>query len=232
MKLIDALISLPKTIYFNFKVFPVETAVKLPVFVHYNLKIGSLYRGAIEFDSCAIKPRMVLLGCTMGSAGVFDGPYPKSTGGGYISLQKGCKLIFQGNACFAGGISIRVDNGGIIQFGDNFACNSYCFLAPNSTLIFGRDCMLGWKINIRDADGHPIYGIDNENEILNKTEPIIIGNHVWISSHATILKGSHIPDNCIVAWGAIVSGKKFEDKNCIIAGVPAKIIKTGIEWKH
>ncbi|WP_155243820.1 hypothetical protein [Butyrivibrio fibrisolvens] len=44
-----------------------------------------------------------------------------------------------------------------------------------------------------------------------------------------MLKGAEIADDCVIAAGAIVS-KKYEEKNCILAGIPAKIVKRGINW--
>ncbi|WP_029759087.1 MULTISPECIES: DapH/DapD/GlmU-related protein [Fusobacterium] len=46
---------------------------------------------------------------------------------------------------------------------------------------------------------------------------------VWIGGNVTILPGVNIGNNVIVAAGAIVT-KNIPD-NCIIGGVPAKIIK-------
>jgi len=42
-----------------------------------------------------------------------------------------------------------------------------------------------------------------------------------------INKNTKISDDSIVGWGSIVT-KKFEDKNIIIAGTPAKIVKRNI----
>lgn len=55
------------------------------------------------------------------------------------------------------------------------------------------------------------------------TAPIVIGNGSWVGVNATILAGSHIGKNCVVAAGAVVKGT-FPDY-CVIGGVPAKIIK-------
>ena len=38
-----------------------------------------------------------------------------------------------------------------------------------------------------------------------------------------------IADNSIVGWGSIVT-KEFNEPNVIIAGIPAKIVKRGINW--
>ncbi|CAN5268168.1 N/A [soil metagenome] len=56
-----------------------------------------------------------------------------------------------------------------------------------------------------------------------KESPIRIGKHCWLSANVVILPNVNLGDNTIVAAGAVVN-KSF-DGNCIIGGVPAKIIK-------
>ncbi|MDO4338412.1 MAG: acyltransferase [Eubacteriales bacterium] len=225
------ILSLPKTIYFNFKVFPIKVAVKLPVFLHYNVKIGSLPKGCIEIVDAPIRPGMIKFGCSMGSAGVFMGEYPAHSGGGYISVKPGCKIKFRGSAVFAGGISLRLDNSGIADFGNNFRCNSYCFIAANSLIKIGEGCVIGWNVNIRDVDGHHIYKLnDKERTFINEPRPVIIGAHVWIAAHVDIIKGTSIPDNSVIAYGSIIAGKKFEKGNCILGGNPIKVLKEDIDW--
>ena len=56
-----------------------------------------------------------------------------------------------------------------------------------------------------------------------------IGNHVWIGAKAMIMKGVNIGDGAIIAAGAVVT--KDVPARCLVAGVPAKVIKTDIEWK-
>ena len=56
-----------------------------------------------------------------------------------------------------------------------------------------------------------------------KKLPIIVGDGTWIGINATILGGTDIGKNCVVAAGAVVKGK-FPDY-CVIGGVPARIIK-------
>lgn len=41
--------------------------------------------------------------------------------------------------------------------------------------------------------------------------------------------GSVIPDNSVVGTNALVT-KHFEEKNILIAGSPAKIVKKNIKW--
>ena len=232
MNLLKIALSIPKILYLNIKLFPLQTALKLPVWVHYNVKIANIHRGAIEIASNNIKPGMIKLGCSMGSSGVFDGEYPAHSGGGYIDIKENSKIIFKGIAHIAGGFSIRVDDVGIISFGDHFTCNSYCFFASNHGIIFGDNCTLGWKVNIRDADGHDVYlKGDAKRQAINLSREVIIGEHVWIAACVDILKGSCVPDNCVVAYGTLLTGQKFKETDCIIGGNPPKVIKDNINWR-
>ena len=55
------------------------------------------------------------------------------------------------------------------------------------------------------------------------TAPIAISDDVWIGANAVILPGVTIGSHSVVAAGAVVT--KDVPDGCIVAGVPAKIIK-------
>lgn len=63
---------------------------------------------------------------------------------------------------------------------------------------------------------------------LELTAPITIGNDVYIGIKTIILPGTKIGNRCIVGAGSVVKGE-FPD-NSVIAGVPAKVIKTVDEY--
>ena len=50
-----------------------------------------------------------------------------------------------------------------------------------------------------------------------------IGDDVWIGGNCTILPGVTIGSNVIVAAGAVVT--KDVPDNCVVAGVPARVVK-------
>jgi len=56
-----------------------------------------------------------------------------------------------------------------------------------------------------------------------------IGKRCFIGAHALILPGICIEDECIVGSGAVVT--KSVPKGSIVAGNPAKIIKSGIKTR-
>ena len=101
---------------------------------------------------------------------------------------------------------------------------------PNSKIHIGKDCMFAYNIDIRTGDSHSIIDSISKRRI-NNAQDVFIGNHVWIASHVTILKGVHIPDNSVVATRAVVT-KSFTEKNILIAGMPAKKLKENIDWER
>ena len=54
--------------------------------------------------------------------------------------------------------------------------------------------------------------------------PVKIGNNVWIGTGAKIIGSLTIGDNVIVSANAVVT--KSIPSNVVVAGVPARIIKT------
>jgi acetyltransferase-like isoleucine patch superfamily enzyme len=93
-------------------------------------------------------------------------------------------------------------------------------------IIIGDDVVIAQNVVIRDSDIHSII-IDGEAQ--GNTAPIQIGNHVWIGTNATILKGVNIGNNAVIAAGSMVT--KDIPANCLVGGNPAKIIKENINWK-
>ena len=56
------------------------------------------------------------------------------------------------------------------------------------------------------------------------TNPVTIGDDIWIGANAVILPGVTIGNHSVVAAGAVVT--KDVPPHTLVAGVPAKIIKT------
>ncbi len=94
----------------------------------------------------------------------------------------------------------------------------------------GNNCMFSKNILIRTSDGHTIYDT-NTGEILNHGKSIDIGDNVWLAGNVSVLKGSNIANDCVIGHGSIVV-KPCETPNSVYAGVPAKLIKTNINWRR
>ena len=100
-----------------------------------------------------------------------------------------------------------------------------------SKVKIGKDCMFSFEIVMQTGDEHTIYDA-NADKLLG-TGDIVIGNHVWAGYKSKILKKTVVPDGCIIGMDSTVT-KAFDTKNSVIAGIPARLVKTGIFWdrKH
>lgn len=146
-----------------------------------------------------------------------------------ISIAKGAQLIFRGAAHLSNNFSINLNSGAEVRIGDNFYSNYNFLLSCSSRVSFGKDCLVGWDVQIIDSDGHKIGTQFGKLEDVPK--PIEIGNHSWLCSGAAILKGSFLKEGSIVALNATLSSK-IEQDHVLVAGIPAKVIKRNIDWRH
>lgn len=218
INLVKYIVSLFKTVYFNFKVFDFKKALKLPVFISYNTKIYGVSKNSIEIDTEKISMAMI----KFGFGGTDFIPAQKSC----IKIQKGAKLRFQGKAFLGDGICISVENKALINFGENFSCNKNCIIYSCNSIEIGKNALLGWNVNLRDNDGHTIIYKDEKKE---NEKAIIIKDNVWIGAYVDILKGVLISENSVVATRSCVT-KEFNNANLLIGGYPARSIKEEVSW--
>lgn len=113
------------------------------------------------------------------------------------------------------------DNGLNIHVGENFLTNYNVTILDIAPVNIGDYVMVGPNTLISTVN-HPISPIGRRKH-LGIAKPVNIGNDVWIGGNVTILPGVTIGNNVIVAAGAVVT--KDVPDNCIVGGVPAKVIK-------
>ena len=77
------IMSVPKTIYINFKCFNIRDAIKLPITCGYNVILKEIHKGCFEFDE-PIKRNMCSIGMNEGSFRMGAGrkSYLNISGGG------------------------------------------------------------------------------------------------------------------------------------------------------
>ncbi len=98
----------------------------------------------------------------------------------------------------------------------------------NTKISIGEDCMFSREITINTSDFHSIIDLKSNSRI-NPAKDVIIGNHVWIGNGCYLNKGVIIGDNSIVAARSVVPGKNYEN-NILLGGVPARLLKSEINW--
>lgn len=119
-----------------------------------------------------------------------------------------------------------------VKIGKNFNIESGEFILAkgqeDQSIVIGDNCLFSSNIFIQTSDGHTILDM-NGNVLNNCGGKIVIGNHVWLGYGVSILKKASIANNTIVAESSTVT-KPFSRSNCILCGVPAKIIKINVDW--
>lgn len=142
-----------------------------------------------------------------------------------LYLREDARLVLNGyNQIGAGSLVWILEGGNITINGGGFTAGNSIIIAKESVEI-GQNCQIAWGVTISDHDFHKTY----KNGVQNiETSPVKIGNGVWIGMDATILKGVTIGDKAIIAAGALVV--RDVPANCMVAGVPAKVIKTDVEF--
>ncbi len=217
IEILNILVSIPKTIAFNFRYLPFSQAIKLPIWVASNCKIS--IKGKIVLMQT---PSLAMIRIGYHKVAIME-PNEKTV----MKVEKTGTLIFEGSAHIGKGSKIYVSNNAKLKLGDNFAISASTQIFCQKSISFGRDIQFSWDCLVMDSDSHRIY---IEGEQINADKEISFGNKIWIGCRCTILKGSVIPDGCVIAATSCVTGKNFE-ANTIIAGTPAKSIKKISSWE-
>lgn len=114
-----------------------------------------------------------------------------------------------------------------IKIGDYCCIGEYNHITACNEIVIGNGLLTGRFVYIGDnAHGGLSYEEANVRPIMRNLVSkgrIVIGNNVWIGDKVTILSGVKLGNNVIVGANSVVT-QSFPD-NCMIAGVPAKILK-------
>ena len=140
----------------------------------------------------------------------------------YLNVQG--KLRFKGDYSIGRGCRIHISQNATAEVGEGFV-NANSNIVIDQSLLIGDGCAISWGCQFLDTDFHQI---DYAGKV-DRGNGIQIGNKVLICCNSTILKGSVIPDGCVVAAGSVVN-KAFSEPNSLIAGVPARVMKSGVSW--
>ncbi|WP_394274622.1 acyltransferase [Luteococcus sp.] len=108
---------------------------------------------------------------------------------------------------------------GPVSVGDKCFINRDCYIRPGTTI--GDDISIGPFVSFM-SDGHEI-GPARHRAGTNVTRPIVVGDGTWIGGGVTVVGGVTIGKGCVVAAGAVVTSDVPD--NCLVGGVPAKILR-------
>lgn len=148
-----------------------------------------------------------------------SGHFPRGTRSS-LRVGDGAKITLNGNQKLFSGHQIDIGPGASLCFGGGYI-NHDAKISCYHSITIGRGTIIGEDVVIMDTDHHNLLG---------GADPmgISIGDHVWIGARAVILKNTKLGNGAVVAAGAVVSGEF--PPGCLVAGVPARIIRQNVEW--
>jgi len=150
--------------------------------------------------------------------------------GDYVYLNGlGKKGLVIGTRCNIGAFSRFVVSsnfqnlGELIEIGNNVAIGAYSSIGGSGGVTIRDNTIIGQYLSCH-PENHLFSNPDKFiREQGTERKPIIIGDNCWIGAKVTILSGVTIGKNVVVGAASLVN-KNVPD-NCIVAGVPAKIIR-------
>ncbi len=213
-------INISKTLYFNFKVFELRQALRLPVFLYGKVQLEGLHKGCVELST---NSRM---------GGV-------KFGGGWYTEIYGCSNRFKSYLCIKGkmivgtdvsinqGAVFSVNENAVVRIGDRVRISERALLHSKVSITIEDDCLIGWNTQIVDSDFH--YTLNN-GKIKHRNSPVYFGKNVWLANSVSIMKGTLLPANSVVASNSLVN-KDFSasGERCLFGGTPAKLLKHNVE---
>lgn len=210
---------LPKSIYVNLRLLPLNQAMKLPIIVSNRTKIVSL-KGKVNLG----KAKMGIIRIGFGGTEHIDYAYNRTI------LKIDGIVNFKGRAKIGLGTKFIIQKEALFSAGERFSITGDTMILCDKKISIGDNARISWQNIIMDSDQHPV--LDKDDNITNTPTEIIIGNNVWIGARCFILKNTTIDDGCIIAANTTVTKNFSGVKHSVIGGNSAKILKTDIRWHN
>lgn len=206
-----------KSIYFNFKFLPFKQAIKLPILLakpHF-IKL----KGEVRIEADHISTGMIRMGALINTCNPNNG----------ISFDLDGTIIFKGSALFANDSYIMIRDGGVLTLGKDLDCN--CKIKCARSIEIGDETWIAYDSMIMDSDWHALTDVTT-GKLLNKTSPVKIGKHNFISYKCIVTKGTVTPDNATFMPCSTLN-KVYEDGEYpLFGGNPCEMIDEGYYMDH
>jgi len=146
------------------------------------------------------------------------------------------KIVIGKGTYIRGELSV-FNYGGQIIIGENGYIGEQTKITSGESIQIGNNVLISHNVNIVDSTAHELDYIERAEAFRNlikfgppefksqtiSTDPIIIGDDVWINFNVIILKGVKIGRGAIIAAGSVVT--KDVPPFVLVGGNPAKQLK-------
>lgn len=115
-----------------------------------------------------------------------------------------------------------------IKMGDRVCFNTNCHIGAIASIEIGNDVLVGSNVLITDHQHGDLNNLlpheTYARQPLVSKGPVVIGDNVWIGENVCIMPGVAIGKNSVIGANSVVTS--YVPENSVVAGVPAKIIKS------
>lgn len=143
--------------------------------------------------------------------------------GSSFVMAKNTRIEVKGNFSMLYGADVKIFEGGELILESGYT-NAGIQIRCSKSIRIGKNVAIAKDVVIMDSDAHEINYDGYE-----MSKGVCIEDNVWIGTRAMILKGVTIGEGSMVAAGAVVI--KDVPPHSMVAGVPAKVIKSDIGFK-
>lgn len=128
--------------------------------------------------------------------------------GDSVELHSGCKLL---------------PFGGLIDIGDRSIIGPYSIIYGHGGVVIGNDVLIAASCVVIPAN-HNFRSRDKPINTQGLTmKGVTIESNVWIGHGCTILDGVVVGTGSVVGAGSVIT--QDVPSNCVVAGVPARVVK-------
>lgn len=123
------------------------------------------------------------------------------------------------------GEGIAFNGDGRIKIGKNSYMGVYSSIqsVKGQKVSIGDNCSISHNVKIYTLNYDANEIINKETNKLRKRGDVIIGNNCWIGVNVLIVQGVTIGSNVVIGGNSVIV--KDIPSNCVVGGIPAKIIK-------
>lgn len=115
--------------------------------------------------------------------------------GAIWSSEGGCKIYY--------GATVELLHDALLD-SQYFTLNTGSTMVAAKRIQLGHDVMIGRNVVVYDSDHHTIR--NPQGELSNPDTPVVIGDHVWLATNVTVLKGTKIGSRSIIGANAVARG--------------------------
>ena len=165
-----------------------------------------------------------------GIGSIINWPTGNMYGERWISI--GCDTMISAHVTLSAGMvpDQHMLTDPVVSIGDRCLIGRGSAIVGHYRIDIGDDVYTGMNVYVTDQN-HGYEDIEKPIGVQDPhDDPVVIGSGSWIGSGAVILPGARIGEHCVVAANSVVRGE-FQP-NSVIAGVPAKVVRThdGTKW--